>query len=104
MFGNAVVPSAVFFLLLWPIPESPRWLVQRGRTEQANEILARIAGKEASEIELQQIQAAIAEKKGSYSELFSARLFKPLCVGIALAILQQVSGINAIMYYGPRIF
>lgn len=102
MLGVAALPSAAYLLLLLPIPESPRWLVQRGRTERATAVLRRTAGDGAAR-ELEEIRAAVAAEAGTFSELFTPRLARALLVGVALAVLQQVSGINAIMYYGPRI-
>jgi MFS transporter, SP family, arabinose:H+ symporter len=103
MLAVGAFPSAAFFLLLLPIPESPRWLLKQGQRERASQILTRTAGLNA-DAELAQIETAIAAEAGTVSELFRPGLRRALIVGVALAVLQQFAGINAIMYYAPRIF
>ena len=104
MFAAGFAPAVVFALLLVPIPESPRWLIERGREEHAEEILRKVAGVEFAMTERAAIQAAISQEQGTWGELFSARLRRPLLIGIALAVLQQVTGINVFMYFGATIF
>jgi SP family arabinose:H+ symporter-like MFS transporter len=103
MLALGAFPSAIFFLLLLPIPESPRWLVKQGQRDRAARILSRIAGPE-TETELAQIESAIAAEAGTVAELFEPGLRQALIIGVVLAVLQQFAGINAIMYYAPRIF
>lgn len=104
MFGAGLVPAIVFGLLLIPIPESPRWLIERKRTDQARAILKKIGGDEFAEVECHQITASLALEKGTWSEVFSRAMWFPLLVGIGLAILQQITGINVFMYFGATIF
>lgn len=104
MLGVEAIPAAAFFLLLLPIPESPRWLVQRGRRDRAARVLEKVAGPAEAEAELAAIETAIAAESGTVSELFRPGLRRALVIGVVLAILQQLAGINAIMYYAPRIF
>ena len=104
MFGTGIVPAVLFGLLLLPIPESPRWLVEMKRDEQAKLILGKVAGKEFAESEFASIKAAVSQERGTWGELFSRKLCLPLGLGIALAILQQVTGINVFMYFGATIF
>jgi sugar porter (SP) family MFS transporter len=104
MFASGIAPSILFALLLLWIPESPRWLIEMKRELKAGEILGRVAGKEFADAELASIKAAISQEKGTWSELFSPRLRRPLLVGIVLAILQQVTGINVFLYFGATIF
>lgn len=104
MFATGIAPSLVFALLLIPIPESPRWLIERKREEEAQDILTKVAGRGFADTESASIKAALSEEKGTWSELFSAKLRWPLLLGIALAILQQVTGINVFMYFGATIF
>ena len=104
MFASGIAPALVFGLLLLPIPESPRWLAERGRSDQAKGILARVAGSPFAETEFASIRAALALEKGTWAELFSPALRLPLLLGIALAILQQITGINVFLYFGATIF
>ena len=104
MFATGIVPSFVFVVLRLFMPESPRWLIEKNREDEALRILTKVAGADFAKTEAAHIKAALAEEKGTLSELFSAKLRKPLIVGIALAILQQVTGINVFMYFGATIF
>lgn len=104
MFGIGVFPSLIFIFLLLFAPESPRWLTKNGREDEAMNILKNVDGAEYAEIELQSIKSAIAMEKDSISLLFSRSLFRVLLIGIALAILQQVTGINVFLYFAPEIF
>ncbi|MBM3891023.1 MAG: sugar porter family MFS transporter [Verrucomicrobia bacterium] len=104
MFGSGIAPSIVFGLLLFLIPESPRWLIEMKRESAAQDILRRVGGDAFADAEFRNIQAAIAQERGTWGELFSRELRLPLVVGIVLAILQQVTGINVFMYFGATIF
>jgi sugar porter (SP) family MFS transporter len=100
MFASAAVPSLVFFVALLRIPESPRWLVRRGREQQAFGILTRISGEMAAREEVLAIGSSLAQESGSFRELLTQELRRPLCIAIALAVLSQVTGINTVIYYG----
>jgi MFS transporter, SP family, arabinose:H+ symporter len=105
MLAVMAVPALIFFLSLIFVPESPRWLVQKGRKEESFNILKRINGAKSAASELKAIEDSIAtEEPTSYKEVFSRKMRYILWVGILLAIFQQVTGINAIMYYAPMIF
>jgi sugar porter (SP) family MFS transporter len=104
MFGTGIAPAVLFGLLLFLIPESPRWLIEMRRGAEASDILARVNGRRSAEAEAASIQAALAREQGTWGELFSGRLRRPLLLGIALAILQQVTGINVFLYFGATIF
>lgn len=104
MFASGILPSVLFIALLAGIPESPRWLVEMGRADQARSIMEKVAGPAFAEAELAGIRASLAGEKGAWSDLFSRELRLPLAVGIALAILQQVTGINVFLYFGTTIF
>ena len=102
MLGSGAIPALLFFVLLPVVPESPRWLALHGREEEARATIARIAGAEAAAVELAEIKATIAVEDRGVAALF-ADYRVPALLGIALALLQQLSGINAVIYYGPMI-
>ncbi len=103
MFLTAAVPSIGFFWGLFFVPESPRWLVERGREEEALDVLTRVGGEPAKE-ELEEIRATIAEESGRLGELFAPGLRKATIIALALAVLQQITGINTVLFYGSIIF
>jgi sugar porter (SP) family MFS transporter len=104
MFGLGAVPSIFFFLLLLRVPESPRWLVKNGREDEARTVLTRADTAEAAAVGIREIKDTLALEEGSFRELFSPAFRRPLLIAIVLAIFQQITGINAILYYAPRIF
>ena len=104
MLGMEVVPAIAFIALLFTVPESPRWLTQKGRESEARDILEKVDGTEHAESELKEIKAAIAQEDGHFSELFSGYYFKPLLIAVLLMAFSQFCGINAIMYYSSKIF
>jgi SP family arabinose:H+ symporter-like MFS transporter len=101
MFGAAGVPSLCFMLAVAFVPESPRWLVQKGRIQDAIQVLTKISGPEAARVEVGDIQAAVAMESGS---IFDPHLRKPWMIALGLAIFQQITGINTILYYGSLLF
>ncbi|MBI4873097.1 MAG: sugar porter family MFS transporter [Acidobacteria bacterium] len=104
MFAAAAVPALVFFIALFFVPESPRWLVECGRESTALGILSRVSGAERARQELAEIKEAIAEESGTLAELFEPGMRRALGIGVALAILQQITGINTVLFYGSIIF
>ncbi|MDB4866523.1 MAG: sugar transporter [Cohnella sp.] len=104
MLGFGVVPGAIYLLLLLLIPETPRWLMKQKQEVEALEVLERMNGKEAAKAELHEILNLKDDNGGAIRQLFRHPLRRPLIVGVVLAVLQQITGINAIMYYAPEIF
>ena len=105
MFGSGLLPSMIFVLLLFTVPESPRWLAKQSRSKEALDILTKINGANKAEQELREINNALAEETSlPLSEMFRPGLRAAMIIGIVLAIFSQVTGINAIMYYAPEIF
>ncbi len=104
MFAVAAVPSAAFLIGLFFVPESPRWLVEMKRSPEALTILTKINGRNAATAELHEIEQTVAEESGTLAELFQPGLRRALWIAISLAILQQVTGINTVLFYGSVIF
>jgi MFS family permease len=106
MLGMDAVPAVLYFVLLFAVPESPRWLFGRGAEAQAKAILMSSCGAEQAEAELQKIRHSFAEKAPQVrvSGLFSRQMSFILFIAIAIAFFQQITGINAIFYYLPTIF
>lgn len=103
MLGLGTIPALLFFTGLCFVPESPRWLIQQGKSDEGIAILAKITNRTSAQHDALQIQNAKTQEKGSYKEIFSPAMRKPLLIGLLLPLFSQFSGINAIIYYGPRI-
>lgn len=104
MFGSETLPAVLFLLCLLLVPESPRWLIKQGQIDKALEVLSRLAGPARAAWEAEDIRRTVAEETGRLSELWRPGYRRLLVIGVILAILQQVTGINAIVYYTPSIF
>ena len=104
MFAVAAIPSVGFLIALFFVPESPRWLAERGRDPEALDVLTRVNGAAAARLELDSIRESISGQSGSWSELLEPRFRRALILGITLAILQQITGVNTILFYGSLIF
>ncbi len=105
MFGLAAIPSIVLAIGMWRLPDSPRWLISRSMLEQAKQVLQRVrtdadVGPEIADIEKSMKQQGTGGMKG----LFQPSLRMPLIVGSGLAVFQQITGINTVIYYAPTIF
>ena len=103
MFGAEMLPAALFTLLLFFVPESPRWLVKDGKPGHALLILAKVDGREIAEHEIHEIQESVGSREGSVRELFAPGLRRALLVGVGLAFFGQMTGVNVVVYYGPVI-
>jgi sugar porter (SP) family MFS transporter len=105
MFTAVAVPSVVFFVSAFFVPESPRWLVKKGRAALAHRVLARIGGRAYADAAVAEIGASIgAETRVRLAELLTPRMLRILGIGVTLAVLQQWSGINVIFNYAEEIY
>jgi SP family xylose:H+ symportor-like MFS transporter len=104
MLGIQIVPSAIFFGLLYFIPESPRWLAKQGRFDEARGVLARV-GEAEVDTHIQGIRDSLEIHTADAGEsLFSWTYRLPILYAVLLAVFNQLSGINVIIYYAPTIF
>lgn len=104
MLGVLSIPALIFFVLVMFIPDSPRWLVLKNRIIEAKTVLQKTGSANPSE-EVQEIETSITKKDGVNREiLFSSMYRKPIFLAVIVAMFNQLSGINAVMYYAPRIF
>lgn len=104
MFASQVVPATLFFFLLLAVPETPRWLVKKGRLKEARLVLKKIATGNDIEKVLAEINGSFLKGKVSQlSNLFSPRHLSIMWIGILIAIFQQMTGINSVIYYAPVI-
>ena len=105
MFWSELIPALAFLFLLFMVPQSPRWLMIEGQDEKAKEILVRIHGQEMADKEFVEIKESIeTEGKQEKASIFTKSLFPIVIIGTVLSILQQFTGINAVLYYGADIF
>jgi SP family arabinose:H+ symporter-like MFS transporter len=104
MFGSGIIPSVIFLIMLFFVPESPRWLAAKERWNEAGDVLTKINGQQKAQLELSEIKETLHAEQGTFSEIFKPGVRRALLIGIVLCIFSQVTGINAIMYYAPEIF
>jgi SP family arabinose:H+ symporter-like MFS transporter len=103
MLGTSVVPALLFLFLLLFVPESPRWLTIKGNEPAALNVLKKIVSDSEAQKEINDIKSNLQQETGGFNILFKGGFKLAMIIGISLAFLTQVSGINAIIYYGPRI-
>lgn len=108
MLAVEVFPALLFFLALWFVPQSPRWLIMRGREREAADVLAMLYAPEEVTTQVNQIQSSLIADRTQTSApigaLFHRSIRWLLVIALALAILQQITGINAVFFYAPMIF
>ena len=104
MLGVQVVPALAFFLLLFRVPESPRWLIGQGRVEEGRQVLRLINPATADQDVTSILTTNATDAAGGGSSLFARQYRTPVMLAVLFAFFNQVSGINAIIYFAPRIF
>lgn len=106
MLGMAAIPSMLFFVIIFFIPESPRWLILKKREEKSFAILKNIYGSDQmAKYELNETKSVLGnENKANWRDLLKPGITKAVLIGAAIAILGQFMGVNAVLYYGPSIF
>ncbi|GAA4270134.1 sugar porter family MFS transporter [Hyunsoonleella aestuarii] len=107
MLGVEAIPAFIYFLALFIVPRSPRWLIQKlNHVEVARGILTKIGGEDYALATISEIQRGIAKKepKGTFYQLFQNRMRTIMIIAFGIAFFQQITGINAIFYYAPTIF
>ena len=108
MLGVETLPAVLYFLALMIVPESPRWLAMRGREDEALQILERVSGPEQARADIREVHDSLAAETegqtGSARQLFQPAMRLVLTIGVSVAILQQITGINSVFFYAPMIF
>jgi len=107
MLGVEAIPALIYFLTLFTVPRSPRWLIlQLNKVKLARKILMKIGGEEYAEMTIAEIQRGIAKKesKSKLSDLLKSKYATIMTIALGIAFFQQITGINAIFYYAPTIF
>ena len=107
MLGVEAIPAFIYFVALFTVPRSPRWLIQKlNKVELARKILAKIGGDQYAEITIEEIQRGVDKKepKGRLADIFQSKYTTIMIIGFGIAFFQQITGINAVFYYAPTIF
>ena len=108
MLGVEALPALFYFVALYTVPESPRWLVMHGKDADALDIMAQVSSRAEAEAELAEVRATRAaetrQQQASLRELFHPTMKLVLTIGVVVAVLQQITGINSVFFYAPMIF
>ncbi len=108
MLGLEALPAILYFFGLFFVPRSPRWCIMKGQLMEAQATMSRLNGSDAAKAEIDKITKALQtekkKKRGSVFELFKPALRMVLTIGIVVAVLQQITGINSVFFYAPMIF
>lgn len=105
MLGMETLPALLFFTIIFFIPESPRWLILKGREERGLNVLQRIYNSaEEAMNQMNETKSVVSETKSEWALLLQPGILKAVIIGVAIAILGQFMGVNTVLYYGPSIF
>ena len=108
MLGVEALPAIFYFVALFAVPESPRWLVMNGRDEDAKRVLERVSDQVQAKTNLDAVKASLhaeqSTERAALRELFRPGMRRVLTIGVLVAILQQATGINSVFFYAPMIF
>jgi len=107
MFGAETLPAFIFFLLMFFVPESVRWLVKNGQIDKAEKILVKIGGSEYAADQIKEVSSTVSREDVdhvNFQELLSPRILRLVGIGVFLSFLQQWSGLNVVIYYASDIF
>jgi sugar porter (SP) family MFS transporter len=108
MLGVEALPAILYFLALFAVPESPRWLVMHGRDDDARRVLEKVSDSVQAEADIGAVKASLhaerSTERAALRELFRPAMRLVLVIGISVAILQQITGINSVFFYAPMIF
>jgi MFS family permease len=102
MFGLAAIPAILIFTEILFQPESPHWLVAHGREDEAREVLRRVRAEAGIEAEIAEVRA-LSARRSSVRELLNPAVRHVMVIGVELAVFQQITGINTIIYYAPTV-
>jgi sugar porter (SP) family MFS transporter len=108
MLGLESLPAVLYFAFLFAVPESPRWLIMKERVDEARKTLLKVVNEEQAEMDIIAVKESLISETGKSKAPLSA-LFRPalrlvLLIGITVAIVQQITGINSVFFYAPMIF
>jgi len=105
MFASGSIPSLLFFVCAFMVPESPRWLLSKERADEARNVLEKISGSVQADQDIKAIQSGIKRNvKGRWSDLVKPGITFLVILGVTIAVFQQISGANAVFFYAPIIF
>ena len=108
MLGLETLPAVFYFVALFAVPESPRWLMMHGKDEDAREVLVKVGGAAQADADLKAVRASLDteanKEQAGIRELFQPAMKLVMTIGISVAILQQITGINSVFFYAPMIF
>jgi len=110
MLGLETLPAVLYFFGLFFVPRSPRWLIMKGKFDEAVKIMAGFTSREQAEIDMKAVEESLEnqseekEQKGSFKDIFMPAMKLVLTIGVVIAVLQQITGINSVFFYAPMIF